>query len=85
MDAEEGRGAEAAPIERRLDELDRTLARLRDLDAAEVARAVRRSAGLGEEALVDLVAGLLDRLALQVERAERSARALAALGRESER
>lgn len=89
MDAEQ-RDARAAqtpgtgPIERRLGDLDATFARLRALDAARVARAVRSSAGIGEEAVVDLVAALLDRLALQVDRAERSARALEALGLDAE-
>jgi hypothetical protein len=88
MDAEErdapGPDAPGAgPIERRLDDLDATFARLRALDAARVARAVRSSAGLGEQAVVDLVAALLDRLALQADRAERSARALEALGRDA--
>lgn len=72
------------PIERRLADLDAALARLRALDPAEVARAADRSVGLGEDAVVELVARLLDRLAVQVDHAERSARALRALGREAE-
>lgn len=84
MEARRARRAVAAPIDRRLGDLGAALARLQALDPAEVKRAVGRSTGLGEDAIAELVGQLLDRLALQVSGAERSARALRALGQEAE-
>lgn len=74
------------PIDRRPLDLEAALARLRALDPVAVARAVPHPTGPGEEAMVELVARLLDRLALGLDGAERpvgatSARAVDQPGR----
>lgn len=80
----DGRAAERRspePIDRRPLDLEAALARLRTLDPAAVARAVPRPTGPAEAATVELVARLLDRLALGFDGSERPVRAVDTPGR----